>query len=364
MAFLRRSAQLIPRTVLRERMALVAVAALVLVSLLARRLPAYSLSDLEVLLLLWALLVTVRGLLLQGWADRVVLVLERHGDPSPMLVLGTFLLAMFVTNDVALVVVVPLTLRTRGLRHGRVVVLEALAANAGSALTPLGNPQNLYIFWHFGISAGNFLQQMWPLAGVSLVFLLLAARLTGRGEGGSPEAGVPARGGGGGAPLPFLWLLLIIATVLRLVPPPLLAVPVADAVVRDRRLLRVDYGLLVILACLFGLADQATALFARRLGNPAHVFLAGVGLSQLVSNVPAAVILADLTPRWGALLWGVNAGGFFGLIGSLANLIAYRLYAGREGATPRDDRRFVVLLLVAGGLNLLLVAFLYHLIHG
>ena len=71
-----------------------------------------------------------------------------------------------------------------------------------------------------------------------------------------------------------------------------------------------------------------------------HVFLLSSLLSQVISNVPAALLVADFTDKWKPLLWGVSVGGFGSLLGSMANLIAYRLYQkNREG---KDRVRFLI----------------------
>jgi Na+/H+ antiporter NhaD/arsenite permease-like protein len=89
----------------------------------------------------------------------------------------------------------------------------------------------------------------------------------------------------------------------------------------------IDYALLLTLFCFFGLADNIKSMFAIfDFHRSEHVFLLSALISQITSNVPAALLIAKFTTHWKALIWGTNVGGFGSLIGSLANLIAYKFY--------------------------------------
>src|SRR5690606_7710076 len=79
------------------------------------------------------------------------------------------------TNDVALFILLPITLsigRLTGMPVGRLIIFLALAVNAGSALTPIGNPQNLLLWQASGYSFWQFTRMMAPLA-LSLLLLIL-----------------------------------------------------------------------------------------------------------------------------------------------------------------------------------------------
>lgn len=151
------------------------------------------------------------------------------------LVVLTGVLSTLITNDVSLIVVVPLTLALDIEGGEKVIILETIAANGVSALTPFGNPQNLFIYYHFGLQAGEFV---------------------------------------GAIPFPY-------------------------ALVRDRAALRVDYFLLF-----FGFTDNLRP----ELQGPTSVFVYSALASQVISNVPSTLLLADFTSNWRALLWGVSVG--------------------------------------------------------
>jgi len=240
------------------------------------------------------------------------------------LVAATFFLSMLVTNDVALVVVVPLTLTLNVDRLDILVILEALAANAGSALTPFGNPQNLFIYWYYILQPVQFITAMAPFALLFFVILVMISCAVGTGNNGNHEIAV--ENVQSSAYIYGILLLAVLLSVLRFLPALTGMLVIAYALLRDRRSLRVDYALLVSFFFFFGLAENMKFMLAAEIKHAGHVFLFSALASQVMSNVPAALLFAKFTPNWKALLWGTNAGGFGSLFGSFANLIAYRFY--------------------------------------
>lgn len=325
----------------------------------ASRLPA--LVGWHTLAALAGLLVLSRGLECSGYP----LVLGRgmvrrvHGQRrvAALLVLLSAALAAVVTNDVALFIVVPLTLGIRGvgdLPAGRLVIFEALAVNAGSALSPVGNPQNLFLWQTSGASFGEFALWMLPFGAVMLA-LVLAAILPAfpardLAAAGSDDAPVDRRLLAASL---ALYPLFVAATdsghaiaaagfVLALY---LLAFP---AILRS-----LDWALLLIIGLMFAdlrlLAAVPAVSTAMRttLRRPGGVFGTAMAASQLLSNVPAAILLQRFTPDWRTLAWGVNAGGYGLAVGSLANLIALRLAGGRR--QWREFHRWSLPMLAAAG---------------
>lgn len=340
----------------REWLLFLALAALAGISLSVDRLPRVSVSELQVLSILTVLFIAVKGLEVSGLFAGLSAHLGRDRWIGPKLVAATFLMAMLATNDAALVVMVPLTLALEIGGLDRLVILEALAANAGSALTPFGNPQNLFIYWYYGLEPGRFVVTMAPFSGTFLA-LLFAAALPIKPDSRLTTPVPPAIGRGGYA---YMGLLLVaILIVLRLLPITAgLAIP-AYALLFDRASLRIDYGLLATFLCFFAIAEDLRAYLSPARIENTDPFLMSVAASQLLSNVPAALVMAKLTTHWKAVLWGTNAGGFGSLIGSLANLIAYRLYVAktdRRGAAV-FTAKFLAINLAA----LLIGAGLYYL---
>ncbi len=341
----------------REWLLVSALAGVLVTSLYLGALPRLSAGDLEVLWILAVLFVAVRGLALSGFTARVAFWLER-GERVPFkLVLGAFFLSMVVTNDVALMTMVPLTLTLRSRRKGLLVILEALAANAGSALTPFGNPQNLYIYWYYQVAPVAFMQEIAPLVLLFFVLLSLAAWWVPADDG--PDEATQAPQVSVGAWIHGALLALVILCVLGLLPLAWTLVVIGYALIRDRDSLKIDFGLLATFAAFFLLTDNLEQILSRLLHHPDHVFLLTALGSQLISNVPATLLVSSYTEHWQPLLWGASVGGFGSLIGSMANLIAYRLYLAQA---PAEARVFTTAFLAWGFAAFVIGAGLYYLL--
>lgn len=302
--------------------------------------------DYRVLALLLSLMLVVAGLQDAGFFDSVILRLLRrvHSTRSLVLVLvgSCFFASMLITNDVALITVVPLTillLQKAGQRKLLipVIVLQTIAANLGSMLTPMGNPQNLYLYSLSRMSTGTFLKTMAPASGLSLLLLLAAIFILIHPQEIQPPAEEVSHHGA------WLWLALFalcLLSVFRVVPyGATLWIVLTAAALTNRKLLRqADYSLLLTFVFFFifiGNLKQLPAvshLFSHWLSG--RELLAGILLSQIISNVPAAMLLSGFTKNYAALLLGVNLGGLGTLIASMASLISYKLYIRTETARP------------------------------
>ncbi len=308
-----------------------------------------TLVDWPTMAALTGLLVLTKGVEVSGGLQRLGgwltgrLATERRA--ALCLVLAAAALSTLLTNDVALFVVVPLTLgiaRLTGLAQAtllRLVVFEALAVNAGSALTPMGNPQNLFLWQLSHTSFAGFIRHMAPLVAVLMVLLLLltAASFKGRALRGVPQPSELAMDP------PLLWLSLalyvpfLVLTDLRQAGWAVAAVVLAMAVLRPRVLVQTDWALLLVFVLMFvdlrllaGLAPVRGLMASHDLVQPQTLFLLGIAASQLISNVPAVIALAEYTQDWPTLAYAVNVGGFGLVVGSLANLIALRMVADRR----------------------------------
>lgn len=301
----------------------------------------HALVEWNTIAALAGLLVLSRGLEDSGhlaWAGRWLLV-HVHGERTlaALLVLFAAALSAVVTNDVALFIVVPLTLALRKVATvpvGRLVIFQALAVNAGSTLSPVGNPQNLFLWQSSPLSFVEFVLAMAPLA-VGLLTLLLAL-VPFAFPATCIEAGVretPARPPQRTllAVSLALYVPFLVFTELGFAPHAAAMVILLYGLTWARVLRGVDWLLLVVFVLMFvDLGLLASLPAVRTLAGgivelPGGVFTAGVLLSQAISNVPAAIFLAGFTDDTRLLAWGVSVGGFGLAIGSLANLIALRL---------------------------------------
>lgn len=303
--------------------------------------------DYRVLALLFGLMLVIAGLqdigLFRYLGQRFLGSIRDSRQLGILLVALCFFGSMFITNDVALITFVPFAVMTLAMagqtkRLIPVVALQTIAANLGSMLTPIGNPQNLYLYTAYELSMGTFLLFMLPLALISFLLLLLAIFLLGReplAMASSERADAPDR-----KKLTVYALLFAVclACVLRLLTwPVMLTVLVLAVFFADRKLFgRVDYFLLLTFVCFFlfiGNAGRIPAVSSllRELIDGREL-PAGVALSQVISNVPAAILLSGFTDNARPLLYGVNIGGLGTLIASLASVISYRLYGNSQGA--------------------------------
>ena len=171
-----------------EMVLLIALAAALLSMLVVPPDVAYAAYvDWNVLMLLFSLMAVVAGLKRCGVMDRICdALVSRAGSCRTLgiaLSLACFFSAMLVTNDVALITFVPLTTVLLASRPSQLifaVTIETIAANLGSMATPIGNPQNLYLYAHYAMPMGQFLRAVGPLTAVSLALVLLACQLLSR----------------------------------------------------------------------------------------------------------------------------------------------------------------------------------------
>ncbi len=273
---------------------------------------------------------------------------------SMFLVFGVFLSSMFVTNDVSLIIFVPLTIMLfkqadKEAYILQVISLENIAAVRGSMLTPFGSPQNLFLYGRFGISAPRFMLHMLPLCALSALLLALFILILMRDErqpvsfnpieGEVPEPGSARRIA---YPILFMMVIAVIVTRTDLWPFAVLIV-ITSVLILDRRILaRTDYVLLATFLCFFIFSSSVAAnprvsAFLSRLvaGNE---YWWSIGISQIISNVPASIVLYPFSLNNAALIYGLDTAGLCSLIGSLASVINYRIYV-RE--YPGNGKAFI-----------------------
>ncbi|MGV3656251.1 MAG: SLC13 family permease [Noviherbaspirillum sp.] len=292
------------------------------------------------------LLVLTKGLELSGALARAGSALARRMPTERalalLLVAATALLATALTNDVALFVMVPLTL---ALRHGgalpvnRLIAFEALAANAGSVLTPVGNPQNLFLWQRSGLPFAEFIAAMAPLAALLALPLLAmtAAAFSGRRLESLQAIQPPPMDRGLLLLSLGLYLPFLILADLRQAPLGLALLAALFLFLRRQALMQADWSLILVFILMFidlrllvRLPQAQAVLESGGLEQPQNLFLAGVAASQSISNVPATILLAGFSRDWLTLAYAVNVGGFGFALGSLANLIALRMARDRQ----------------------------------
>lgn len=300
--------------------------------------------DTHVLMLLFALMAVVAGLKRCGLMDRICqLLCSRAGSVRMLgmaLSMACFFSAMLVTNDVALITFVPLTTALLAAFPGQLmlaVTIETIAANLGSMATPIGNPQNLYLYAHYAMPMGQFLRAVGPLTLVSLALVLLSCLLL-SGERIRTEQTQAKPIDQRALLLHGVQFVVCLCSVLGVLPHWVsFAFVLITMLGFDRRLLvQVDYALLMTFVCFFvfvgnlGRVEAVSSLLGSVIaGRELEV---GILASQVISNVPAALMLSGFTQDAMALMRGVDLGGLGTLVASLASLISFKLYMKAPGA--------------------------------
>ncbi|MBF7982729.1 MULTISPECIES: SLC13 family permease [Rahnella] len=302
--------------------------------------------DWDTIITLLGLLMLTKGVEVSGYFDfvgrKMINAIDNERRLALFLVTAAAVLSTFMTNDVALFIVIPLTITLKKLTSlpvTRLIIFEALAVNAGSLLTPIGNPQNILLWNKSGQSFLHFIGQMAPLALVTLVALLIVTgfcfpsrslKKTANNQGYPFQKRLLASCG-------VLYVVFIACVDLGLALYGLLAVILCFLLLARKVLLRIDWPLILVFIVMFidvrlivGL-DVLQPVFARIHGLPDYGhYLLSIGLSQVISNVPATILMINYLPSGPLLAYAVNAGGFGLAMGSLANLIALRMANDRK----------------------------------
>lgn len=276
---------------------------------------------------------------------------------SLFLIFGVFFSSMFVTNDVSLIIFVPLTIllfRAGGKEHYilPVISMENIAAIRGSLLMPFGSPQNLFLFQQSGVSAGRFILHMSPLcAGSGILLILFVLFLYRKNLKEKIEINTEQVAGEWdpkyksrriGYFLLFVMIILTIVSRTELWPYAILVVILTILILNRKLFGQVDYVLIVTFFCFFVFSSSIA-------GNPmiseflkksvaGNEYWWAIALSQLISNVPATIVLYPFTENFAGLIYGADTAGLCSLIGSLASVINYRIYV-RE--YPENGKKFI-----------------------
>ena len=320
--------------------------------------------------ILWGLMVVIQGFKENCVFDIIGNYLlgrvKKGWQLAAIFIFLCFFGGMLITNDVALITFVPfaiMILKSCGMEKMalRVIVLQTIAANLGSMLTPIGNPQNLYLYGLTGMPIDEFIMWMLPYTLLALVLLIAGiAFLPGRNKEihMSDKCDIMMRSADGsnkdGANIKFesqidlneqhaakehinkktarsidiiiylILFVLAVLTVLRIVPWYVMALIVLAVVfIMDKKIiLRADYMLLLTFIGFF--------IFTGNMGRVGYIrdmleklvqgreVYTSIIASQFISNVPATLLLSGFTTNHKALLLGVNFGGLGTLIASMA----------------------------------------------
>ena len=328
-----------------------------------------SAVDFRTLALLFCLMGVSEGFKSSGLFTSVASSLTRKAGNisrlSLFLVMIVFFSSMLFTNDVALLMFVPFTLMIMEKEKRdenyiiRIVILETIAANLGSMTTPVGNPQNIFICSYFSLDAGTFFAAILPYSIVSLILVLIIWRLflAGREKmetGNDEDTSVDRK-----KTLMFsVFLVLALFSVFRVLDWRILFIAeLAVLIICDRKtLLKIDYILLLTFVCFFIFSANIRSIDAVERLLTAFMDKSAIAtsaiVSQVISNVPAAILLSPFTDSAESVLVGTNIGGLGTPVASLASLISMKFYFKREKG---KKGKYITLFLI---LNFILLAIL------
>lgn len=325
--------------------------------------------DFSVIILLFCLMGAIAGLRSLGVFDAVSTALLSKTSSARVIAFILmnlcFFLSMLVTNDVALITFVPLTL---GLYAGSgltsqliiTIVIETAAANLGSMITPIGNPQNLFLYKHYNMSINSFVGSVLVLGIIGYVVLSLSVLLVKKGAVQSTHERKAFKIGPRFVLYAAVFVLCVLSVAGLVSEYVCLIAAVAVMLIADYMMFtKIDYSLLLTFVCFFVFVGnigsiEAVKSFVAELLVGRELVVSAL-LSQVISNVPAAAMLADFTENSVQLLRGVNIGGLGTPIASLASLISYRFYAQSEDS-QRGRYMLVFLAVNFAMLGIMLIA--------
>lgn len=302
--------------------------------------PKLEYIDFKVLILLFNLMIIVAAFtdlrVLDYIASIILKKCKSYRKVTLSLVFITFFAAMFVTNDVALITFVPITLvigRKSNISMMKIVIFETLAANLGSALTPMGNPQNLFIYSFYNITPKEFFSITLPLSFLSIVFLLIIIfkeknknlnfYLEEIKLGNKYKIGIFT-----------ILMIIVLLSVFHIINYKIafIITIITVLIVNKRLFLKVDIYLLLTFVGFFIFVGNISNMHIVKefmeslLNSRMSTYILGLLSSQIISNVPATMLLSSFTNYYKELLLSVNIGGLGTLIASLASIISYKFY--------------------------------------
>ena len=307
--------------------------------------PKMSYIDFKVLILLFNLMIVVAAFKELKVLDSIAIGLLKkcntYTSISLALVFITFISSMIVTNDVALITFVPLSVviaRKANINVLKIVIFQTLAANLGSSFTPMGNPQNLFIYSFYNLSPMDFFKITLPIVILAILFLIFLV-LKDKKMNLSLDLETVKIDNKRDVYLFSGLFLIILLSVFHIIDYKLtFLITIVMVLLLNKKLFaKVDYSLLITFVGFFIFVGNISTMDVVKnfmegiLGSPQSTFLSSVLSSQVISNVPATMLLSGFTNHFKELLLGVNIGGMGTLIASLASVISYKIYTSEFG---------------------------------
>lgn len=316
--------------------------------------PKVEYIDFKVLITLFNLMIIIGAFSQMKILDKIAVNLltkfNSYKKISLILIYLTFFSSMLITNDVSLITFIPLTLIISKRAHinpMKLVIFQTLAANIGCGLTPMGSPQNLFIFSFYKLDASQFFRIMLPFTifGILWLFILNILEKNKEFNFNLEDIIIENRTHVIIFCVLFIFILLSVFNIVNY--KIALIITILVVLILNKTLLaKVDYILLLTFVCFFIFTGNLSSFpfiesFAKAfLHNKTTTYFSSILLSQFISNVPCSMLLANFTSNWKELLLGVNIGGLGTLIASLASVISYKLYMNDR--TSKKQNTYII----------------------
>lgn len=302
--------------------------------------PKLSYIDFKVLILLFNLMIAVAAFKELKVLDSIAIGLLKkcntYTSISFALVFITFIASMIVTNDVALITFVPLSIviaRKANIDVLKIVIFQTLAANLGSSFTPMGNPQNLFIYSYYDLSPIDFLKITLPIVILAIVFLSILIIKDKKMKLKLDLSDVIMENKKDVILFSLLFVIILLSVFHLIDYKITFIITIVTVLILNKRLFKeVDYSLLLTFTGFFIFIGNISTMDVVRnfmeniLNSEKSTFISSILASQIISNVPATMLLSGFTNHFKELLLGVNIGGTGTLIASLASVISYKIY--------------------------------------
>ncbi len=254
-----------------------------------------------------------------------------------VVVIITAVFSSFLTNDITILIMVPLILSLKERINNdinKIVILEIIAANTGSLLTPIGNPQNIYIWHRYNLSFFPFIKTMLPLEATLIFILLIVTALTVRKKPLSLKATKTEETikkslllTSGISLISFIVLIELKLSLYAFI------ILIIIYLIFFRKIItKIDWSILLLFIILFidihlvgDIKWVKGTIVSLNMKKASSLFLTGIVSSQILSNVPSTFLLSQHTYNWRVLAYSVNIGGNGSIISSLANVIALKI---------------------------------------
>ncbi|MDD3957905.1 MAG: SLC13 family permease [Candidatus Izemoplasmatales bacterium] len=316
----------------------------------------------HVLLIMFSLMIAVSGMTQANLFGKIAITLTSRVFTiryiGLAIIWATFFLGMWMTNDAVLLTLVPFTIYVTKQTHEDryvlpIVILQTFAANMGSALTPMGDPQNIYLYQYYQLGFGEFIRTTLPITVTSFILITVTTWFILPNTFIKPVMVSPVLDRKKVIVQTIIFILVLLS-ILRVIDIWIvfLVTVVLTLLFYPKLILKVDYGLLLTFVCFFITTYNLSQsiwlqnITAKFLDSAFGVYLSGLIFSQFMSNVPASVLLATFTSKayWQPLLRGVNVGAMGSIIASLASLITFKFVIREQPERIKEYLKMYTLL--------------------